>query len=194
MRSCEESNKFFKAIFNNSKIADLFKLGKTKCRYFRKFVIAPFLFVYLMRVWIEFPEMNKCILMFTIGTMRFGWNKLPRQIPFWKASGEGRNEIIYWILEAVGVPNKGNKMGHCKGFEVNVENILWESRPNGNIYMNQRKWQIFYEVFAILQSLIYFGSGQFHKKLWQKKECETRHFWSYYLHQEKKSRILGSNA
>lgn len=155
MRSCEESNKFFKAIFNNSKIADLFKLGKTKCRYFRKFVIAPFLFVYLMRVWIEFPEMNKCILMFTIGTMRFGWNELPRQIPFWKASGEGRNEIIYWILEVVGVPNEGNKMGHCKGFEVNVENILWESRPNGNICESKKMTNFLWSIcnFAVFDLL-----------------------------------------
>ena len=35
--------------------------------------------------------------------------------------------------------SKGNKMGYLKGYEVNVENILWQSYPRWNIYNRRRK-------------------------------------------------------
>ena len=43
LRFCENLNELFQAMFSDSKIAESFKLGKTKCGYFINYGLAPFL-------------------------------------------------------------------------------------------------------------------------------------------------------
>ena len=67
--------------------------------------------------------------------------------------------IEYWHLWAsfntwcIQIRSEGEK-----GFELNVENVSWQSFPKENIYQNRKKWEISSEAFAILQPMIYFVS------------------------------------
>ena len=89
LRSCEKIGKLFQVMFNDSKIADLFKLWKTKWEYFinmelhltskrtwpKKSTPHHFILAHLMRHRKEFSKMNKLALRFAFGMMRKVWLK-----------------------------------------------------------------------------------------------------------------------
>ena len=79
------------------------------------------------------------------------------------------------------VPNrsKGNKMGHRKGFEVNVENISWQSCAKEIIHKYRRIPES--EKFPLMYLQFYnphlFCKWVFpHKTRAEKKSYETHHF------------------